>query len=358
MPNLPNFILPTPGFSTGWGGTINTDLQEIDNVFAPNGTGTSVGIQVGVGKTATLSGTVILGANDGTASATGNTIRTANKTGTNAVGVDAVIQAGNGTGSGGSGRFVVKTAPADSPGTTANTFRDGFIVNSAGAIAVNNGSFGSANQVLVSGGSGASATWSDMNGSVINFSGQAQGDVIYRGASVWERLPAGTAGQVLTTAGAAANPTWSFAESMVLLATISTASGTTQSSPALTLTTYKKLVLVWINVSANNTSAIINLNDGTANYNIFTGSIVGATSLINGETHLNLENGALMSWGYENLAATYGISTANTAAGTTYGGKIAFGRTRYTTASTAVTVTCTGASSAFTGGSVKVYGVR
>lgn len=35
-----------------------------------------------------------------------------------------------------------------------------------------------------------------------------QGDILYRGASTWERLPAGTAGKVLQTNGAAANPSW------------------------------------------------------------------------------------------------------------------------------------------------------
>lgn len=36
----------------------------------------------------------------------------------------------------------------------------------------------------------------------------AQGDVLYRGASLWNNLAAGTSGYVLTTAGASANPTW------------------------------------------------------------------------------------------------------------------------------------------------------
>lgn len=36
----------------------------------------------------------------------------------------------------------------------------------------------------------------------------AQGDILYRGATAWERLGAGTSGQVLTTAGAGANPSW------------------------------------------------------------------------------------------------------------------------------------------------------
>lgn len=36
----------------------------------------------------------------------------------------------------------------------------------------------------------------------------AQGDILYRGASVWERLAAGTAGLFLKTGGAGANPLW------------------------------------------------------------------------------------------------------------------------------------------------------
>ena len=37
---------------------------------------------------------------------------------------------------------------------------------------------------------------------------EAQGDVLYRGASAWSRLGAGTSGQFLKTQGAAANPAW------------------------------------------------------------------------------------------------------------------------------------------------------
>lgn len=36
----------------------------------------------------------------------------------------------------------------------------------------------------------------------------AQGDILYRGASGWDRLPAGTNGYILETAGSGANPSW------------------------------------------------------------------------------------------------------------------------------------------------------
>lgn len=39
----------------------------------------------------------------------------------------------------------------------------------------------------------------------------AQGDILFRGASGWERLPAGTSGQFLKTLGAGADPAWAAA---------------------------------------------------------------------------------------------------------------------------------------------------
>lgn len=45
---------------------------------------------------------------------------------------------------------------------------------------------------------------------VLDFIGSAaQGDILYRGAASWERLPAGTSTQFLKSGGAAANPSWS-----------------------------------------------------------------------------------------------------------------------------------------------------
>lgn len=40
-----------------WGGKINTDLDQVDAIFAAAGTGTSVGLNVGAGKTLTVAGT-------------------------------------------------------------------------------------------------------------------------------------------------------------------------------------------------------------------------------------------------------------------------------------------------------------
>ena len=127
-PNL-GLTLPTPNVDTGWGSTLNTDFTLIDDLFAASGAGPSVGLNVGSGKTISVggtligAGTIIFGSGDGTGTVNAPTIRGAARTGSNAMGANITIDAANGTGTGGSGRFIFRTAPAGSTGSVANTMR-------------------------------------------------------------------------------------------------------------------------------------------------------------------------------------------------------------------------------------------
>jgi microcystin-dependent protein len=139
-PNL-SLTLPTPNVDSGWGSTLNTDFTLIDNLFPADGSGTSVGVQVGTGKTLNAGGTIIaggtliLGSGDGTGTVTAPTIRGAARTGTNVAGANITLDAANGTGTGGSGKFIFRTAPASgTPGSTANTMQTAMEIANTGVV--------------------------------------------------------------------------------------------------------------------------------------------------------------------------------------------------------------------------------
>lgn len=65
------------------------------------------------------------------------------------------------------------------------------------------------------------------------FASIAQGDILYRGASGFERLAAGTSGQYLQTLGAGANPLWATGSSAGVVAKVKTADESVTSSTTL-----------------------------------------------------------------------------------------------------------------------------
>jgi len=157
--------LPTPNVDSGWGSTLNTDFTLLDDLFAANGSGTSVGLQVGTGKTLNAGGTiiaggtVILGSGDATNTVTAPTIRGAARTGTNAAGANLTIDAANGTGTGGSGSIIFRTAPAGSTGSVANSMATVMEIKNNGTVEVAGGNVSPTGVVLPYAGSSAPNGW-------------------------------------------------------------------------------------------------------------------------------------------------------------------------------------------------------
>jgi hypothetical protein len=173
---------------------------------------------------------------------------------------------------------------------------------------------------------------------------QAHGDVLFRGASNWERLAAGTSGRFLKTQGAGAAPVWDTvsAGGMTLLGTINTASGgASQNISGLTLTNYKFLLLIYDAVSSSADTSML-LGNSTADDNTIVASLLLSNgALLHGFTLVELGNGVAVS-------VTYGGSA---------GAGVVYVQTAHplTTASTAVSLAV--ASGAFDAGAVRVYGV-
>ena len=294
--------LPTPNVDTGWGPILNTDFTLIDNLFAAGGTGTSVGLNVGSGKTLGIGGTLILGGGDGTGTVTAPTIRGARRTGvSNAVGADLTIDAANGTGSGGSGSFIFRTAPAGTGGggPNPNLFQNALSIDGLGRINLGQSSMdwagggnvtlGNTSAIGFAGTTGHIATNLYYNGAWrVNTAADAALYVQVSGQHLFYQAPAGapgsaaalteririggagqigisganygSAGQVLTSNGSGSSVSWStpVLNSINLLGTIVTTSGNNIPLSGINLTGCKFVYAICENVdptvSTTNTS--------------------------------------------------------------------------------------------------------
>lgn len=184
-----------------------------------------------------------------------------------------------------------------------------------------------------------------VSGSKIAMGSDVKGDIIFYNGTNYTRLPAGTTGQVLKTNGTASGPEWGSADSMTLLGSIATTSGSSGSVTGLTLTDYQKIILVWSGVSATTYSGVtLYFSDGTSNYTIETFAS-SSSNVITGETHITLSTGffwSLTSVQGPTTYAAYSLSPTG-------------GRCRLSTSSTSITI---GTSGTFDAGSVMVYGVK
>ena len=65
-----------------------------------------------------------------------------------------------------------------------------------------------AGKLLVTNGAAADPSWSTLSSTIDTAIGGTHGDILFRGAAGWERLGFGTVGDVLSTNGAGADPAW------------------------------------------------------------------------------------------------------------------------------------------------------
>ena len=182
----------------------------------------------------------------------------------------------------------------------------------------------SAIQTQLDGKQAADATLTSLSGLSL-----AAGDVLYAtAADTVQRLAIGTAGQVLTVNSGATAPEWAAGASTVLLGTMTTTSGNTQTLSGLNLTGYKQ-VQVWLNGVSATTAATFSVGGiGITN-------IGSASGIASGLLTVDLATG---------VGIAIGSSAFDARAST------------ITTASTSISITTSAGN--FDAGSVRVYGVK
>lgn len=131
-----------------WSGDSNTGIYSPASDAVSVATGGTERVRVN------STGALIIGSGEATGTVSGNIIRAPSGSGTNIVGGNLEITSGNGTGTGGSGNIIFKTADVGSSGSTANSMTQRLLITKKGGFSFGSGStsYGSSGQALISNG--------------------------------------------------------------------------------------------------------------------------------------------------------------------------------------------------------------
>jgi hypothetical protein len=296
-----------------WGTKLNTDLDLVDALFKADGTGTSVGLNVGSGKTLAVAGTLNM---------------------------DAPLNLDNST----STSVPVLTFVGDTNTGIAHPEADAVSVSTAGSerfrfgpsgqLGIGGATYGTNGQPLVSGGASAAPSYATLGvagGGTGATSLTANNVLLGNGTSALQVVAPGTSGNVLLSDGTtwtSSSPT--FAGSWLYLSTVTASAAATADIETTFNSTYDVYALVITDMVTSQSTDIrmrLKINDTyqTTSYKHFTqrstsASATYSSSASTSATSIAFTGGNIDPVNYSNAMSEYVVYIHNPAGTTKYKG--------------------------------------